>query len=143
MTRDEFNKIVNAGNAVGLTKYVIRAEGGNRMFYNNGESSIIYPDTTHAICFELSRNYAEPNGQFNITLIPYDNMDTLKFIDIPFVEGLNMMKALGCKDDKLIEMVKHIPRRQDIKPGTAGLAPITDKKGKDVITTAVPGYVTK
>ena len=143
MTKAEFDKIVNAGKSAGLDSYVVRAEGGNRMFYHNNDFGIIYPKDTYVVCFELSRNYANEKGQFNISLVPYDDIDTVKIIDIPFVEALNLMDKLGCKDDALLELVKKTPRRQPIQPGTAGLAPIKDKDGNDTINTPVAGYVTK
>lgn len=151
MTKSEFDKIIAAGKAAGLEKYVVRCEGGNRVIYHKSESSLIYPKDTYLICFELSRNYASKNGQFNIIMVPYDDIDTVKFVDVPFVEGLAIMNDLGCKDDQLLEFVKTIPRRQEIYPGTGGIAPITEKRVASdgtvtetpIINGSVPGYITK
>ena len=143
MLKTQFDKFVSTLESAGITNYNIRCEGGNRIFYHNGTSGLIYRFNDYVICIDLCRNILHTNGQYDIALVPYENIDDIKSTDIPLVEAINIMDSLGCKDEEFLKFVRTTPRLSNTIPGTAGLAPEKDKNGNDVISGPVAGYSTK
>ena len=142
MTKSIFDSFISAINAAGINQYLIRCEGGNRIIYNN-DNSIIIPQADHIVAIEHTKNYATTNGAFNIIVVPYDNIDDIKTVDVPFKESITIMERLNSKTTGVDEFFKHAPSRMGIVPGTAGRDIVKDKEGKDVIAPGSYGYVTK
>lgn len=143
LSKADYDKFISSINKVGIKKYNIRCEGGNRIIYHNEETSFIIPFDEYVICLESTKNYATSNGRFNLIMIPYDNIDDIKVDDLPFDISIDLSKELGIYE-KVKEFMKNVPARQGIVPGTAGLDSVKDKTGTiPTISPGYSGYVTK
>lgn len=148
LAKSNFDNFLSAINSAGIKEYCIRCEGGNRILYHNGTSSVIVPKDDHIVCIEVTKNYGSPNGVFNIIMVPYDNIDDIKTTDNTFADSLKIMEALGAKNADVEVFMKQAPTRMPIVPGTAGLKSITEKdketgEEKPVLGVGSRGYVTE
>lgn len=148
LSKQNFDSFLSALNSVNIKEYSIRCEGGNRILYHNGTTSVIVPKDDHIICIEVTKNYGSPDGAFNVLMVPYDNIDDIKVNDTTFVGALSVMEALGAKTDEVMAFMKQSPTRMPIIPGTAGLKPVTikdEETGKEVsvLGSGSRGYVTE
>lgn len=143
MTKAQFDKFVQDCKDAGIDKFAVRFEGGNRTAVHGYDSTRIIGRADDIIIIEPTHNYTTPNGQFNITTCTYEMIDNLRALDVPYKESIDLLKNLGVWDEDMEDMFKHSVKRQPIIPGTAGLAPIKDSDGNDVIPPGSVGYVTK
>lgn len=143
MTKETFEKFINAAKAKGITNYAIRCEGGNRIIYHNDTTGKIILLEDEIISVTLSKNYATPSQSFVISAITYDCIDDVLLNDIPFAESIEILKGLNVWNDELKKFFAQTPNKKDIVPGTAGLSEIKDKDGNTVIGKGSAGYVTK
>lgn len=143
MTKETFEKFINAAKAKGIKNYAIRCQGGNRIVYHNDTTGKIILLDDEIISVTLSKNYASPVQSFVISAITYDCIDDVLLNDIPFAESIEILKGLNVWNDELKEFFSKTPNKKDIVPGTAGIDIIRDKDGKEVIGKGSSGYVTK
>lgn len=148
MTKSNFDNFLSAIKSANIKGYCIRCEGGNRILYHNGTSSVIVEKSDHIVCIEVTKNYGSTDGAFNIIMVPYENIDDIKVLDTTFADSLIIMEALGAKNDDVIAFMKQSPTRMPVVPGTAGLEPIIKKdertgKMVPVMGTGSRGYVTE
>ena len=143
MDKSHVEAVLQAFKDAGIEKWTLRFEGGNRSVTHGYDSTRIVLRDDDLIIIEPTHNYATPDGQFNITSCSYDMIDNIRALDVPFEESIKIFENLGIYDDDIKEMVKESVRRQPIIPGTAGLSPIKDSSGNDVIPLGSVGYVTE
>lgn len=141
MDSSAFKKFITDLHAVGLKNYLFRCEGGNRICYHNEVNSFVIPEADVVYVVEVTKNPAA-NGQFNVLSVPYEDIDTIKSVDIGFNETIDLCKKIGIWNTDLEEMFKRIPYRSDIQVGTAGLSVKRDEKGVAVIPDGKSGIVT-
>lgn len=143
MTKAQFDKFVQDCKDSGIDKFAVRFEGGNRSAVHGYDSTRIIGREEDIVIIEPTHNYATPNGQFNITVCTYEMIDNVRVLDATFKQTIDMLTNLGVYDDDMEAMIKSSVIRQPLIPGTAGLAPIKDSDGNDVIPPGSVGYVTK
>jgi len=141
LSKQNYDNFVSALNSANIKEYCIRCEGGNRLLYHNGTSSVIVPKDDHIVCIERTKNYGSSDGIFNVIMVPYDNIDDIKINDITFVNGITVMESLGCRNDEVNAFLKQAPMKRDIIPGTAGLDSIK-VDNKPAVGSGSTGYVT-
>lgn len=143
MEKAHLEEFLNVCKDAGIEKWTLRFEGGNRSVTHGNDSTRIYLRDNDLIIIEPTHNYATPNGQFNITCNTYEMIDNVRVMDVPYAESIEIFKGLGIWDEELEQMVKASVKRMPIIPGTAGLSPIKDSEGNDVIPPGSSGYITK
>lgn len=144
MEKQSFDKFVNACKEAGITDYVIRCEGGNRIVYNNTTDSRVFPKDDHVEAIYRTHNYGKSEGIFDVICIPYENIDTVKVVSITFEQGIKLMELLENKNsEEFKDLLSKIHIRKDIIPGTANLDGIKDKEGKYALPPGSSGMVVK
>lgn len=129
--------------AAGIEQWSLRFEGGNRSVVSGYDETKIVLRDNDLILIEPSRNYATETGQLNITSTSYEMIDNLRVLDVPFDKAIKLLDNLGIYDDEMKEFMRTIKIRTVVRPGTAGLAPITDADGNDVIPPGRSVYITE
>ena len=145
MDKQKFTEFVDTCKECGIEDYVVRCEGGNRVLYNDGVTSLIFIKEDYIECLEYSRNHEIAGTGFNIIRVPFGNIDTIKTTAVPFEKTLELMKKLGYyeSDPRVKEFIQNSVVRRNIVPGTANLDAIRDNEGEAVLPKGSPGYVVK
>lgn len=126
----------------GITKFLVRCEGGNRILYNNDNSLIRLKDDA-LYCVERSKNYAAGDGIIDIIKVAYEDINDIKSVDLSYTDSIELCKSLGLWDADMEEMFTSIGHRSDLQIGTAGLDTKKDKDGKVILPSGVAGILTK
>lgn len=142
MTKEIFDEFIAKAKDAGITDYAIRCEGGNRIVYHNATTGKLIRLADEVISVTLSRNYASKGQSYVVSVITYDCIDSVLLNEVPFADTIEIVKALSGFNSEMEEFFAQSPNKRDLIPGTAGLAPVTDKDGNATIASGSNGYVT-
>lgn len=142
MTKEQLEEFIESCKAAGLERWALRFEGGNRTVVHGNEGTRIVLRDEDVVIIEPCHNYAS-DGVYNITLCTYDMIDNVRAIDTTFLQSVKILEELGVIDDDLKQVLAKDVNKRPIIPGTAGLAPIKDADGRDVVPSGSVGYVTR
>lgn len=143
MTKSQLEDFISKCKDAKIEKISVRFEDGSRsVVIGNDSCRVILLDDV-VIFIEPTHNYATPNGQFNITSCPYEEINNVRALDATYQQTIDLLTSLGIYNDDTKDLIKSSVKRQPIIPGTAGLAPIKDSDGNDVIPPGSVGYITK
>lgn len=116
MDKSTVLNFVNELNSKGIDRYVIRYEGGNRFTDSKSDSSRIYLANDCVVVLDTTTNFTNPNARWNIRKIPYDNIDDIIAYDLTTKDAVEILKAEGCWNEEMQELVKTRGGRVMIKP---------------------------
>ena len=120
MTKAAIEKFVSELEAIGVTEYFLRCEGGNRVISHGNDSSRIILEDDRIICIETQNNFNTGHaGNFNIKIVEYDSVDSVSSNCITTPDLLKYINnnISGDKLDEVKELVKNTGKRVILKPG--------------------------
>ena len=132
MDKNTVVNFVNELKSKGIERFVIRYEGGNRFTDSKSDSSRIYLADNYVVVLDTTNNFNNANARFNIRLIPYDNIDNIIAYDLTTVETIEVLKAEGCWNEDMQELVKSRGGRVFIKPVVNNTSNYGEEKEKVV-----------
>lgn len=141
MTKEAVNEFISSLENVGLTNFSIRYEGGNRSAINNKYTKIVIRDND-VVIISKSKDYTD-DAQFNVEIVPFDNIDNMKVIDLNFKNTIDVLTELGIYNDETKEYISSMPLRSSamVVPN-AGLDVIKNSEGEVIIPSGISGYLT-
>lgn len=133
--------------SAGIEHLNLRIEGGNKTITDNDDAKIILKDD-YVLGIEFRNNHgADPNANFNIVAVPYDNIDNAKAFEITAKQLIDFLNVVGVElDDDMKEFISTHGNRVSIGQklnSTAAYGEIHNAKGQVVLTTPLPGRVTQ
>jgi hypothetical protein len=144
MDKAIFQNIVSIFKEVGIKSYNIYSDGDNNRLVNN-ETSVIVDKGDKLVIFSLTDNVGKltPNAMYDVTIIQYDKIVTVKAIGMTMEQGLEVANKLGIDSDEDFKtMVNSRRHRQSNNPGTGGQLKSytkevvdTDDEGNEVTKT--------
>ena len=132
MDKNTVVNFVNELKSKGIERFVIRYEGGNRFTDSKSDSSRIYLADNYVVALDTTNNFNNANARFNIRIIPYDNIDDIIAYDLTTVETIEVLKAEGCWNEDMQELVKSRGGRVFIKPVVNNTSNYGEEKEKVV-----------
>ncbi len=146
MEKSVLEKFKSDLESAGITELNLRIEGGNKTITHNKDAKLILQGD-YVIGLEYKNNHgADPKANFNIVAIPYENIDNAKAFDVTTKQLIDFCSAAGIDmDDELKEFISSHGGRVSIgQRNTSGYyGEIHNEKGQVVLTTPLPGRVTK
>lgn len=105
MEKTTFNKIVNDLKAAGITKYLCFCRGGNYQIRHNNKDTFLIAGSDYVVNITYYTpqigTYCSSNSQFEINMVPYDNIDYVTPIESTFKEALDLMKSINAPKEVL------------------------------------------
>ena len=132
MDKAEVVNFVNSLKEKGIDRFVIRYEGGNRFTDSKSDSSRIYLGDDHVVILDTSNNFTNKNARFNIRCIPYENIDNIAAYDLTTAEAVDVLKAEGCWNDEMEELIKMRGGKVVIKPITNNTSAYGEETKKEL-----------
>ena len=121
MTKAAIEKFVSELEAIGVTEYFLRIEGGNRVISHGNDSSRLILEDDRIICIETQNNYnTGHHGNFNIKIVEYDSVDSVSSNAITTADLLKYVENNISEDkkDEVKELIKNTGKRVILKPGS-------------------------
>ena len=122
MEKALFQNIINTFKEAGITSYNIYSDGDNNRLVNN-ESSVLIDDGAKVIIFSLTDNMGKltPDAMYDITVIEYDHIVSIRAIGMTMEQGLQVANSLGINSNEDFKALVNSHRhRQNNNPGTGG-----------------------
>ena len=132
MDKSAVINFVNTLKEKGIENFVIRYEGGNRFTDSKSDSSRIYLGDEYVVAVDTTNNFTNATARFNVRLIPYDNIDDIVAYDLNTADTIEVLKAEGCWNDDMKELIKARGGRVFIKPVTSNTSNYAEEKEKVV-----------
>ena len=122
MEKALFQNIVSAFKEAGITSYSIYSDGDNNRLVNS-ETSVMIDDGAKVIIFSLTDNMGKltPDAMYDITVIEYDHIVSIRSIGMTMEQGLQVANTLGINSNEDFKALVNSHRhRQNNNPGTGG-----------------------
>ena len=146
MTKNQIFDIIGKLKSAGVTEVCIRDDEGDSFVVNNEDSTILDADP-YAIIIDPSRNTTRKDGQFNVRVIPYDNICHITAFDVSVEVMRASVKSFGLDVTKVNEIVQNTPLRRpydgyDKNAKFLNSRPTVDEDGNPTLPVGCSGQVT-
>lgn len=116
MTKETAQSIIDKLKANNIEKFLIRYENANRFTVSKTDTSHIYFAPDYIVVLETSNNYGNPNARFNVRFIDYASVETITANELNVVDAIKLLKAEGCYDEDMQNIIKKRGGKVVIKP---------------------------
>lgn len=136
MDKSLIQTTLNKMRAAGITSWRAFCRGGNYELRHNGNDTFNILSDNAIIHLKDINCYDNLSGkaQFEVDIVPYDNIDYVAPIGLTLKETEDVLKALSVNDPKVYEFLYKNTRTYHVNTGSKRLSDgfITDNDGKEV-----------
>lgn len=136
MEKSLIQSAVNKFTGAGITAWGLYVRGGNYELRHNGKDEFNFLTNDYVLNIknlDASMNYSR-KGQFEINMVPYENIDHIYPIEVSYVEALDLLKSLGISDPELNKFLANPGLRHTLNVNSRAFSEgdILDKDKKPV-----------
>lgn len=144
MEKSQIQSAVNKFTSIGITCWGAFCRGGNYELRHNGKDTfnILAGDFLVHLKDNDSYENLSRKSQFEINIVPYDNIDYIYPLEIDYLETKALLKSLGVNDPAVDEFLKK-PNKMFLNTNsrTMGDGDILDKDGNVQSMTGKSAYI--
>lgn len=147
MDKSVFDNLISTFDSVGIKKYVIRVEGGNRNIWINKDepTTLVYSKDDGLDCISATIDtLGDANGDVDFYFVYWGEVQSVKAIGLTIKQAIDLADALGDNDSDFEDFIQHVPVRMTqiiSEKGSVAGQKLTDDNGNTILPNGMSGMV--